>query len=119
MGVSRQEYWSGPCSAKPLILLASIFPGEKVGGLASKSCLDPGDETAVLEEKPPGRSETGWGAGGSSCRGEALGWERGAPVPGVALPCVTQDRFTRWGVSSSVTGGAREYPPRLLQAVTL
>ena len=60
MGVSRQEYWSGPCSAKPLILLASIFPGEKVGGLASKSCLDPGDETAVLGGEPPGRAGTGW-----------------------------------------------------------
>ena len=39
-------------------------------------------------------------------QGRSPGLEREAPVPGVALPCVTQDRFTPWGVSCSVTGGA-------------
>ena len=58
------------------------------------------------ERSPRGEQGQGRGAGGSSCRGEALGWEWGALVPGVALPCVTQDRFTSWGTSSSVTGGA-------------
>ena len=58
------------------------------------------------ERSPRGEQGQGRGAGGSSCRGEALGWERGPPVPGVALPCVTQDRFTCWAASSSVTGEA-------------
>lgn len=35
--------------------------------------------TAVLGVGALGRSGTGWGAGGSSCRGEALGWEWGSP----------------------------------------
>ena len=65
----------------------------------------------VLEGEPLGRSGAGWGAGGSSFRGEALGWERGALVPGVALPCVTQNRFTSWGTSTSVTVGALKYCP--------
>ena len=46
---------------------------------------------------PWGRQRQDGGVDGSSCRGEALGWERGALVPGVALPCVTQDRFTPGG----------------------
>ena len=71
------------------------------------------------EGSPWGRQGQDGGVDGSSCRGEALGWERGALVPDVAPPCVTQDRFTRWGVSSSVTRRTREYSPRLLQAVTL
>ncbi|MXQ95960.1 hypothetical protein E5288_WYG015207 [Bos mutus] len=61
-----------------MALLLQNMGGEKVEGLACKSCSDPGDKTAVLGEKPPGRAGTGWGAGGSSCRGEALGW-RGEP----------------------------------------
>lgn len=57
-----------------------------------------------LEDEPPGAAQIlvmrqqcwdgspsggygeGEGAGGSFCRGEALGWERRALVPGVALP---------------------------------
>lgn len=42
---------------------------------------------------------------GGSCSGEALGWETGALAPGGALPCVTQDKLTPWGGSSSVEGG--------------
>ena len=45
-------------------------------------------------------------------QGRSTGLERGALVPGVALPCVTQDRFTCWGASSSVTEGAWADSPR-------
>ena len=81
-----------PILLNPPKYLLLLSQERKVGGWASRNCSDPGDETAVLGGELLGRTGTGWGAGGSSCRGEALGWERGALVPGVALPSVIWTR---------------------------
>ena len=99
---NKQDVWTGCCLTLswpevPALLntsknLLPLCHERKLGGWASQSCSDPGDETVVLGAETLGRAGTGWGAGGSSCRGETLGWEWGALVPGVALPCVTQDR---------------------------
>ena len=54
----------------------------------------------------PGEDRDRVGSWWELLQGRSPGLERGAPVPVVALPYMTQDRFTHWGTSYSVTGGA-------------